>query len=147
MTLFDPERLLFQQGTDPLEGGAPPPEPVVIEDLGMRIERNRAVTMSDGVEIFVDLFLPSDRSQAIPALIAWGPYGKHTYMLDMDPQGRLVRWQQVLSEGRFNALKVGASRDDVLNVPGATLKGTGFLNLNGTIEKINTSVVIKTAGG
>jgi hypothetical protein len=49
---------------------------------------------------------------------ARGPYGKHTYMLDMDARGHLVRWQQVLSEDRFNALKVGASRDDVLRTLG-----------------------------
>jgi hypothetical protein len=45
---------------------------------------------------------------------ARGPYG----MLDMDARGHLVRWQQVLSEDRFNALKVGASRDDVLRTLG-----------------------------
>jgi predicted acyl esterase len=77
MTSFDAERLLFQKGTDPLEGGAPPPQRAVIEDLGMRIERNRAVTMSDGVEIYVDLFLPRNLPNPIPALVAWGPYGKH----------------------------------------------------------------------
>lgn len=32
---------------------------------------------------------------------ARGPYGKHTYMLDLDGQGRLLSWQQVLTEERF----------------------------------------------
>jgi hypothetical protein len=45
---------------------------------------------------------------------ARGPYGKHTYMLDFDAQGRLLRWEQVLTEPRFDALRVGTSRDDVL---------------------------------
>jgi outer membrane protein assembly factor BamE (lipoprotein component of BamABCDE complex) len=45
---------------------------------------------------------------------ARGPYGKHTYMLDFDSQGRLLRWEQVLTEPHFDALRVGASRDDVL---------------------------------
>jgi hypothetical protein len=45
---------------------------------------------------------------------ARGPYGKHTYMLDFDAQGRLVSWQQVLTEPTFNALRAGATRDEVL---------------------------------
>lgn len=45
---------------------------------------------------------------------ARGPYGKHTFMLDFDPQGRLQGWEQVLTENRFNALATGTARDDVL---------------------------------
>lgn len=45
---------------------------------------------------------------------ARGPYGRHTYMLDFDPQGRLVGWQQVLTEDRFNAVRAGTTREDVL---------------------------------
>lgn len=39
-----------------------------------------------------------------------------------------------------------ASRNDVLNVPGAELTGTLFLLLNGTLEKIRTSVRVQTNG-
>lgn len=39
-----------------------------------------------------------------------------------------------------------ASRDDILNIPGATLNGTLFLLLNGTLEKINTVVRVQTGG-
>jgi hypothetical protein len=45
---------------------------------------------------------------------AKGPYGKHTYMLDFDSQGRLVKWEQVLTENRFDAVQRGVTRDDVL---------------------------------
>jgi outer membrane protein assembly factor BamE (lipoprotein component of BamABCDE complex) len=45
---------------------------------------------------------------------ARGPYGKHTFMLDFDAQGRLSGWQQVLTEERFDTIRAGASRDDVL---------------------------------
>jgi hypothetical protein len=45
---------------------------------------------------------------------ARGPYGKHTYMLDFDTQGRLVRWDQVLTEPRFDTVQAGATRDQVL---------------------------------
>lgn len=44
---------------------------------------------------------------------ARGPYGKHTYMLDLTPQGRLAGWQQVLTEARFNALRVGTPGEQV----------------------------------
>lgn len=45
---------------------------------------------------------------------ARGPFGKHTYMLDFDGQGRLTGWQQVLTELRFNEIRAGMSRDEVL---------------------------------
>jgi hypothetical protein len=45
---------------------------------------------------------------------ARGPFGKHTYMLDFDPQGRLLRWQQVLTEARFEEIRAGMNRDEVL---------------------------------
>lgn len=45
---------------------------------------------------------------------ARGPFGKHTYMLDFDAGGRLLHWQQVLTEANFNALQMGMSRDEVL---------------------------------
>lgn len=43
----------------------------------MIIERDRAVRMRDGVEIYIDLFRPADDQPAAP-LIGWSPYGKHT---------------------------------------------------------------------
>lgn len=50
-------------------------------------------------------------------------------------------------EGKRASLAVWqASRSDVLNVPGATLNGVLTLNLNGTIEKINTVVRVLTGG-
>lgn len=39
-----------------------------------------------------------------------------------------------------------ASRDDILNVANAKLNGTLFLNLNGTLETIDTAVLVQTAG-
>lgn len=49
---------------------------------------------------------------------ARGPYGKHTFMLDFDGQGRLSGWQQVLDEPYFDALRTGTARDDVLRTLG-----------------------------
>jgi hypothetical protein len=35
---------------------------------------------------------------------ARGPYGKHTYMVDLDAAGRVTGWQQVLTEANFNQI-------------------------------------------
>ncbi|MBF8270432.1 MAG: putative hydrolase [Gammaproteobacteria bacterium] len=42
----------------------------------MLIERDVAVTLRDGVRLYVDVFRPVDEKPA-PPIIAWGPYGKH----------------------------------------------------------------------
>ncbi len=55
--------------------GAPPVYRRTVEN-DMIIERDVAVRMRDGVEIYVDVFRPADGKPAAP-IIAWGPYGKH----------------------------------------------------------------------
>jgi len=45
---------------------------------------------------------------------ARGPFGKHTYLLDFDAQGRLLRWEQVLTEPRFDAIRGGMDSAEVL---------------------------------
>jgi hypothetical protein len=57
---------------------------------------------------------------------ARGPYGKHTYMLDFDTRGRLLRWQQVLTEDQFNAVRAGQSREDVLFAIGHPSEARGL---------------------
>lgn len=57
------------------KGGAPPGYRRVVED-GVLMERDVAVAMRDGVEIYVDIYRPASEEKA-PPLIAWGPYGKH----------------------------------------------------------------------
>lgn len=49
---------------------------------------------------------------------ARGPYGKHTFMLDFDAQGRLVKWEQVLTEAKFWGVRPGQTRDEVLQAIG-----------------------------
>jgi predicted acyl esterase len=44
--------------------------------LGMVIDYDSAVQMRDGVKIYIDTFRPEQEGHC-PALIAWGPYGKH----------------------------------------------------------------------
>jgi hypothetical protein len=49
---------------------------------------------------------------------ARGPYGKETWMLDVEADGRLRAATQVLTEKQFNAIKPGATRDEVLRAIG-----------------------------
>ena len=44
---------------------------------------------------------------------ARGPQGLHTYMLDFDAQGRLLRSEQVLTEQRFLELRPGMTAEEV----------------------------------
>ncbi len=45
---------------------------------------------------------------------ARGPLGKHTYLLDFDANGRLLSWQQVLTEAKFAEVQPGMTRQQVL---------------------------------
>lgn len=45
---------------------------------------------------------------------ARGPYGLHTWMVDLDPQGRAVRAEQVLTVANFQQVREGDRREDVL---------------------------------
>lgn len=38
---------------------------------------------------------------------ARGPSGLHTYMVDLDAQGRVTGWEQVLDDAHFNAITPG----------------------------------------
>ena len=44
---------------------------------------------------------------------ARGPAGKHTYVLDFDRDDRLLGWEQVLTEPRFDSIRAGMSEQDV----------------------------------
>jgi hypothetical protein len=45
---------------------------------------------------------------------ARGPYGLHTYMIDLDAAGRVTGWRQVLDDAHFAQVATGESRDEVL---------------------------------
>jgi hypothetical protein len=44
---------------------------------------------------------------------ARGPYGKHTYRIDIDAGGRVIGWRQLLNEANFEALPLGVPAADV----------------------------------
>lgn len=66
----------FLPGVPPEEGSCPPLNPRVEQADGMVIDYDTAVPMSDGGAIYVDLFRPNQPGP-VPAIVAWGPYGKH----------------------------------------------------------------------
>ena len=41
------------------------------------------------------------------------PAGESTYMVDLDAQGRMLRWEQVLDEAHFDAIEPGLTQDEV----------------------------------
>src|SRR5262245_60664498 len=49
---------------------------------------------------------------------ARGPQGRQTFMADMDADGRVIRFEQVLDVQRFALVRPGATRDGVLRTIG-----------------------------
>jgi hypothetical protein len=83
--------LLFQLGVSPAEDGVPEPQHSVTVHGAIQVERDVAITLKDGTDIYVDLFRPVEQAD-VPVLIAWGPYGKHNggavYSQFKDESGR-----------------------------------------------------------
>jgi len=58
---------------------------------------------------------------------ARGPYGRHTYMVDLDAQGRVAKVEQVLDERHFATLLPGQTRDEVLRTIGRPGERMGMM--------------------
>lgn len=73
--------VITRPGLDPATAEGKPPLPPlahgVEEHGGIRIERNVAIPMRDGVRIYADVYQPAGTATDLPVLLAWGPYGKH----------------------------------------------------------------------
>lgn len=44
---------------------------------------------------------------------ATGPFGKQTWMVDLDASGRVSQWQQVLQEARFDQVRAGMTGEEL----------------------------------
>ena len=67
---FEPGERILKKGTVLAEGFKP-------LSADIRMKKDVAVKMRDGVTIYTDIFLPADSGEtAFPTLIAWSPYGK-----------------------------------------------------------------------
>ena len=45
---------------------------------------------------------------------ARGPFDRHTWMIDVDAENHVLRWEQVLTEANFNSVKAGITGDELL---------------------------------
>ena len=72
---------ITRPGVDPFGAPGKPPLPPAEYDRrteqGLTIERNCAIVLRDGIEIYCDLYRPEGVERDLPILLAWGPYGKH----------------------------------------------------------------------
>lgn len=73
---------VMRNGRNPKESptNPPPPDYNLRRENGLVIERNVAVKLRDGVRIYVDVYRADGPvgEKSLPAIIGWGPYGKHT---------------------------------------------------------------------
>jgi len=63
---------------------------------------------------------------------ARGPYGRHTYMVDLDGQGRVLQWDQVLDRRHFEVVTPGMTKDQLLRFIGRPSEVMGMMR-NGQI--------------
>jgi predicted acyl esterase len=77
--MTNPQPLKFRDARSPSEGGWPGLRPGTELVGAMRIERDVAVTMRDGVQIYVNVCRPAG-ADPVPVLLAYGPFGKHASM-------------------------------------------------------------------
>ena len=64
---------------------------------------------------------------------ATGPGGLHTYMVDIDAEGRMTRWQQVMDRVHFDTIRVGMSREELLYRIGRPAETSGLPYQNRTV--------------
>ncbi|MES1971393.1 MAG: CocE/NonD family hydrolase [Pseudomonadota bacterium] len=83
MAPSDDFTLILRPGVDPHTAPNKPPLPpidyAIRHELGLVIERNLTVTLSDGIKIYYDLYRPEGAvgEADLPTILSWGPYGKH----------------------------------------------------------------------
>ncbi len=62
-----------------------------------------------------------------------GPKGKHTYFVNFDEQGKLVSWQQVLTEERFKKILPGMPEEEIVNLIGSGKERFGLARNRGYV--------------
>jgi hypothetical protein len=62
-----------------------------------------------------------------------GPAGSHTYFVYVGKDGRVVKSEQVLTEERFNTIRSGMTKDQVIGVLGVTKITMGLARQRGYV--------------
>ena len=57
---------------------------------------------------------------------ARGPFGHHTYMIDLEADGRVRHWRQVLGVAEFRRIVPGTGRDELLREFGRAAEKMAF---------------------
>jgi hypothetical protein len=62
-----------------------------------------------------------------------GPAGSHTYFVYLDDNDRVLRWEQVLTEDRFNSIQPGMTKDQIIQILGVTKIIHGLARNRGSV--------------
>ena len=71
-----PFEMIYRDGVSPAIHKYPGLGYRITREQGMIVERDVAVAMRDGVRLYADVHRP-EGTDKVPALLVWGPYGKH----------------------------------------------------------------------
>jgi uncharacterized protein len=143
---------VFRPGRPLDEGGYPGFGYRRMTEDGMIIERDVAVELRDGVTVYLDLYRPESASEPLPALLAWGPYGKHTgtSRYDRYPNRAGVRdeWlsPHALFEGPDPAYWCAHGYAVIVADSRGSWNSEGDLHIGGQIEGESAYDVIEWAG-
>lgn len=77
---------------------------------------DKGLIASDREAVVQKMGLPTTeyRQEAASRLVyARGPYGRHTYFIDLGPDGKVLRWEQVLTEENFARVAAGMGKKQV----------------------------------
>jgi hypothetical protein len=64
---------------------------------------------------------------AVRLEFARGPYGFETFMVDLDAQGRVLKWEQVLDRWHFDAVIPGMTSEQLLRYIGRPSEQMGMM--------------------
>ena len=62
-----------------------------------------------------------------------GPSGWDTYFVYLDPSNQVVRWEQVLTEDRFDTIRAGMTREEVIETIGVSKITNGLARDRGYV--------------
>lgn len=77
------------------------------------------------------LILPQPAGERL--VYARGPQGLHTYFVDLDTQGRVLRWEQRLTDPVFNQITPGMSEREVVALVGPSFEVSHLARQRGKV--------------
>lgn len=77
------------------------------------------------------LVLPREGGQRL--VYARGPQGFHTYFVDLDPSGRVVHWEQRLTDPVFNQITPGMREAEVVALIGPSFEVSNLARHRGKV--------------